>query len=213
MDEYIISPFLAGLSVGLFCLGYCVPFVAPFMVAEGRSGKKDVSVILKFIFGRFLGYVLFGAVVGFVGERFQGDMMNFAMSAAMMVLSLTIIIYGLGLLNAGRFKFCAAISKQAGGFPLLMGFLMGFNLCPPFLMSVFYVATLHSVLKGVVYFIFFFIGTSLYFLPLFFLTFLNRLKEFQLVGRISAIVVGALFFIYSVYNMLKGSGVAHFSAR
>lgn len=209
MGEYIIVPFLAGISLGLFCLGYCVPFVAPFMVAEGRSGKKDIGVILKFIFGRFLGYLLFGAVVGFVGERFQGEMMNFAMSAAMMVLSIAAMLYGVGLLNAGRFKFCAAISKQTGGFPLLMGFFMGFNLCPPFLMSIFYVATLHSVLKGMVYFTFFFIGTSLYFLPLFFLTFLNRLKEFQLVGRISAIIVGALFFIYSMYNMLKGGAIVH----
>ncbi len=209
MSEFIISPFLAGLSIGLFCLGYCVPFVAPFMVAEERAGKKDIGVILKFIFGRFLGYLLFGAVVGFVGERFQGDMMNFAMSAAMIVLAIAAMLYGVGLLNARRFSFCAAISKQTGGFPLLMGFLMGFNLCPPFLMSIFYVATLGSVLKGIVYFIFFFIGTSLYFLPLFFLGFLNRLKEFQLVGRISAVIVGALFFIYGMYNMLRDGVMVH----
>lgn len=213
MNEFVISPFLAGLSTGLFCLGYCVPFVAPFMVAEERAGKKDAGVILRFILGRFLGYLFFGAAVGLIGEKFYGDTMNFAMSAAMMGLSLAVALYGFGLLNAGRFRFCAAISKQAGGFPMLMGFLMGFNLCPPFLMSIFYVATLASVWKGMVYFIFFFIGTSLYFLPLFFLGFLNRLKEFRLIGRISAIIVGALFFIYSVYNMLKGSGVAHFSAR
>lgn len=179
------------------------------MVAEERTGKKDAGVILKFIFGRFLGYVIFGAAVGLIGEKFYGDTMNFAMSAAMVVLSIASILYGLGLLNAGRFRFCAAVKAQAGSFPLLMGFLMGFNICPPFLLSVFYVATLASVWKGMVYFIFFFIGTSLYFLPLFFLGFLNRLKEFQLIGRISAIIVGALFFIYGMYNILRGGVLVH----
>jgi hypothetical protein len=64
-------------------------------------------------------------------------------------------------------------------------------------------------LKGIVYFIFFFIGTSLYFLPLFFLSYLNRLKEFQFIGRVSAIIVGTLFFIYGIYNILRGGVIVH----
>ncbi len=203
MSEIFISPFLLGLSAGIYCLTFCIPFVAPMMIAEARGRRENLFVILKFIFGRLLGYVTFGAVFGYLGQRINNQVLNLILMVALMLLSLILILHALGLMKWKRFSFCHKIKKYNAKIPLLMGFLMGVNICPPFLMSLTYVFTLHSALKGIVYFLMFFLGTTLYFLPLVFLGYLNKMKEFQLVGRIAALIVGTLFFAYAIYNMFN----------
>ena len=202
MREIFIIPFLLGLSTGVYCLAYCIPFVAPVMVFEPREKKKDFSVISKFILGRFFGYLVFGAVFGYLGQRIDNVNINLMMFIALMILSLVLILQGIGLIGAKKFSVCAKIKKFNPKLPILMGFLMGINICPPFLMSLGYVFSLHSAVKGVLYFLMFFIGTSLYFLPLFFLGYLNKIKEFQVVGRISALIIGSFFLLYGLYYIL-----------
>jgi len=205
--EVLIQPLLLGLSVGIFCFTYCVPFVAPYIVAEKRKIKKNFGVILKFIFGRFSGYVLFGAAFGYLGEKITSQTVNLILIISLMALSLFLIIYALGFLKP-KWSFCSAkFFRQKS--PLLMGFLMGINICPPFLMSLAYVFTLHSAIKGMVYFIMFFLGTSVYLLPLVFLGLLSKMKEFRLIARISALIVGIIFLIYGIYYISRGVVIFH----
>lgn len=201
MQEIFIAPFLLGLSIGIYCFTYCIPFVAPVMVSESRGKKENLNVLLKFIFGRMLGYIAFGAVFGYLGEKLTDVNVILILNIALVLLSVILILHALGLIKPKRARFCGKIRKYNAKIPLLMGFLMGINVCPPFLMSLTYVFTLHSMLKGIIYFLMFFIGTTVYFIPLIFLGYLNKLKEFQFVGRISALIVGTMFFIYGLYNI------------
>ena len=73
---------------------------------------------------------------------------------------------------------------------------MGLNVCPPFLMSAAYVLTLHSLLKGLVYFLLFFCATTVYMVPLLFAGLLGRMAEFRWAARIAALAVGVLFLVY-----------------
>jgi len=207
MKDVLIQPFLLGLSVGVFCFTYCVPFVAPFLIAEKRKLKNSFSFVLKFILGRFGGYVLFGAFFGYLGERINNYTINLILIIALIFLSLILIIYAFGLIKP-KFSFCGKkIIKNKS--PLIMGFLMGINICPPFLMSVSYVFTLHSTIKGIIYFIVFFLGTSLYLLPLVFLGLLSKIKEFRIIGRIAALVVGIVFLVYGIYYIFRGTIIFH----
>ena len=85
--------------------------------------------------------------------------------------------------------------------PTTLGFLMGINVCPPFLLSLAYVFTLHSMAKGLVYFLVFFCATSLYFVPLLFVGWLGRMKEFRWAARASALAVGILFLVYGILRL------------
>lgn len=207
MYEIIIQPFLTGLSVGIFCFSYCAPFVAPFLVAEERRTGKNFSLILQFIGGRFLGYILFGAIFGYLGEKVSNTAVNLILIIALMLMSLLLIFYAFGLMKP-KLSFCSA-KKFKTKLPIVLGFLMGINICPPFLMSLAYVFTLHSAIKGIIYFLMFFLGTSLYFLPLFFLGFLNKMKEFRFVARLAALIVGISFFVYGIYYIIRGAVIFH----
>ncbi|MFH0800352.1 MAG: sulfite exporter TauE/SafE family protein [Pseudomonadota bacterium] len=211
MTEVILPPLLSGLSVGIYCFAFCIPFVAPLMVSEARAQREDILVIVKIVCGRLIGYMAFGAAVGYLGERFDDKNINLVMTISLMLLSLIMILHGVGLLNPERLSFCAKIRKHGQKVPLVMGFLMGINICPPFLMSLTYVFNLHSMAKGLIYFLMFFAGTTVYFLPIFFLRFLGRMKEFQMAGRICALIVGTLFFVYGLHNILSGGLVLHLS--
>lgn len=207
IKDVLIQPFLLGLSVGIFCFTYCVPFIAPYLVAEERKIKRNFKVILKFIFGRFWGYVLFGAIFGYLGEKIDLPIVNLILIISLMVLSLFLIVYALGFLKP-KWSFCSGKFFREKS-PLVMGFLMGINICPPFLMSLAYIFTLHSAIKGIVYFVVFFIATSLYMLPLVFLGFLGKMKEFRLIARISALIVGIIFLIYGIYYISRGIMIFH----
>lgn len=187
----------------MYCLTFCLPFIAPVMVSEQRAKRENWFVILKFIFGRLIGYIAFGALFGYLGERLNNQNLNLIVNFALLLLSLILILHALNLLRWENFSFSCHVAKHKTKLPLLMGFLMGVNICPPFLMSLTYVFTLHSTLRGIIYFLMFFLGTTLYFLPLFFLGYLNKIKEFQVVGRVTSLIVGMIFFSYGLYNILK----------
>jgi sulfite exporter TauE/SafE len=203
MQDFLIAPLLLGLSTGIYCFVYCVPFVAPVMVSEERSGRGNLGVIAKFVLGRLAGYLAFGALAGYLGSRLSDIDFEPVTWIALAVLSIVLILHALGLWQAKRFSVCAMIKRFNPEIPFVMGILMGVNACPPFLLSLTYVLTLQSALKGIAYFFMFFIGTTVYFIPLFFLGYLNRIREFQTVGRISAVIVGFIFLGFSIYNIIK----------
>jgi sulfite exporter TauE/SafE len=208
MSEVLIQPLLAGLSTGLFCVATCVPFLAPYLASERRGMAATVRVLGQFLLGRLAGYVLFGAVFGWLGERANFALFNAVSSGALILLSALIAAYALGLLRPG-WSWCAAEAAPGARAPFLMGVLLGVNVCPPFLLSLAYVFTLHSAAKGILYFLVFFAATSVYFLPLGFLGPLGRIAEVRGVARLSALAVGVLFAIYGVFALTRGAIVIH----
>lgn len=198
----IAQPFLLGLSTGVFCAGYCLPFVASFMVLEKRKNQEDFQVIFKILFGRLLGYFCFGGLFIFLSEQINNQVFDLIMRISLMILGLILALYSLNLITKNR-KICPAIGLK-NKTPLAMGFFMAFRICPPVLMALMQVFTLHNWLNGLIYFLVFFLATSIYFLPLGFLGFLNEKKEFQLVGRISALIIGILFFAYNFLKLFYG---------
>lgn len=203
MSDLLIAPLLLGLSTGVYCFVYCVPFIAPVMVSEERGGRANFNVLAKFILGRLAGYLAFGAAAGYLGSRLSGINWELITMIALAALSIFLIVHALGLWGARRSHACAIVKGFNPELPFVMGILMGVNACPPFLLSLTYVLTLQSTFKGILYFLMFFIGTTVYFVPLFFLGYLNRVREFQMVGRVSAVIVGLLFLGYSVYGIVK----------
>jgi hypothetical protein len=70
-------------------------------------------------------------------------------------------------------------------------------------MAINYVFLQHAFFEGILFFFFFFLATTIYFLPITFLGFLNKIEEFRMVARISGILVGLMFLFYSFYRIAK----------
>ncbi|MFH1208396.1 MAG: sulfite exporter TauE/SafE family protein [Candidatus Omnitrophota bacterium] len=195
-----MQPLLAGLSVGAFCLTYCFPFMGVFFAAEERSSKKNLFIFLEFLAGRLVGYLCFGLFVGYLGEKFDPRWIRTATDISFIVLSLILLFYLLGLVREK--SLCPTPELLKTRSPLVMGFFMGINLCPPFLLSVAYVFQQQSPLYGMFYFALFFLASSVYFLPLLFVGLASKIQELRTVARISGFLVAILFFIYGIYSIV-----------
>lgn len=182
-------------------MSYCFPFLAPFMTAEKRDTKKNIVLILCFTFGRFLGYMIFGFLFGYLGEKLQSSTLTLLADISLILISILLILHITGLYKQKETP-CLAQKFQNHN-AISMGFLMGINICPPFLLSLSYVFSLHNTIQGILYFLIFFISSSIYFLPLIFVGMLAKIKEFQTVARLSGIICGIIFIIYGCYSIMN----------
>ena len=203
---FILQAVFSGLSLGVFCLSYCFPFLAAFIVSRPGNLKENSSLILRFILGRFLGYMLFGFMFGLLGEKLQSPLLTLITNLSLIGISIVLVLYLCGIIN--KQKQCLARKFQNHN-AIVMGFLMGINFCPPFLLSIPYILSLHSTFLGIAYFLIFFLSSSIYFLPMIFVGMLSRIKEFQITARISGFICAGIFITYGVYSIIKCMNFSH----
>jgi len=199
---FIVNGFLLGLTTGVFCLAWCIPALLPLILSKGRKIKQSFFLFLEFTFGRLIGYVLFGGLIGYLGLRIESEIIKKVNLGALVFLAVLLILYGIGCLKHKKL-FCQFFKKAK--FPILFGFLTGVNICPPFLLALSYVFDVGGVGKGILFFTSFFLATSLYFIPFIFLGFLGFKKIFQKVARIIAVFAGAFFLIYGLRGLFSAN--------
>ncbi len=188
----LINGFLLGLSTGIFCLSYCLPIYIPLLIVEKYDKIQIWWVFLKFTLGRLIAYIIFGAIVGYLGNRLTGLLFQKTISLAMIILALLIIAYSLGL-TIPQSKFCFYFRKIK--VPFWVGFLTGINICPPFLLALSYGFTTGGIISGILFFFAFFVGTTLYTAPFTFAGYLSQNKILRQIGTFSAFLVGIIFLI------------------
>jgi len=193
----LLAGFSTGLSVGIYCLGVCLPVFIPLILAERKNLKGSFLVTLEFSLGRLLGYLLFGTIVGYLGVAIQSQLVHQIINMATFLSGGLLVGYSLGLLKWG--KACKPYFKFFH-FPFLFGFLTGLNVCPPFLASLSYIFNLKSIVNSVFYFLMFFLGTSVYIIPLGFLGFFSKEGKLQKIARLSGLFAG----LYFIYTALQG---------
>lgn len=201
----ILRGFTLGLSTGIFCLGYCYPALAPVLFSRQEGGwRRTASSLGLFLAGRLAAYLLFGLLAGLTGPHFLGLPSFQAWVLPILFLSMgsLLVLYGVAT-GLPRLRVCAlcGLFFSDRKFLLLLGFLAGVNLCPPFLLAVGYALQLGGIAKSVLFFLFFFIATSLFLLPFLFSWLLARFQVVQAAARIAA-VFGGLWFAYLGLRML-----------
>lgn len=195
--DNIISGYLTGLSVGVYCLGLCLPVFLPILLSQKRNAKKSFGLVIEFSLGRLVGYLFFGLVFGWIGQQLKSNLIHSLASLANLWLGVLMILYSLGAINR---KFCGIISFTKIRWPFLIGFLTGVNICPPFLASLTYVFNLKDAILSLLYFFAFFLGTSTYIIPSAIFGVFTKFSLMQKLARISGFLVGVYFI---VQNLLK----------
>jgi sulfite exporter TauE/SafE len=179
----------------------CFPVLAPVFAAEERTFRATWSAWFQLLGGRLVGYLVFGALAGWLGQRFGSPALQLLSAAGMMAMAAWLAWYAAGFRRPSPPACPAARCRSAT--PVLLGFLLSTHICPPVLMSVAYVFTLQSAAMGLLYFFVFFCATSLYFLPLPFIGILGRIREFRWAARLAAGLVGLLFLGYGAFMVQR----------
>jgi sulfite exporter TauE/SafE len=158
---------------------------------------------MRLFAGRFVAYAIFGAVAGVLGAKIVVlhrplfTILAHLLSGAFLLLS--------AILNFNLEKGCAAGRwvKSANN-PFLLGVITGINFCPSFLVALTQAILLSGVWAGMLFFISFFIGTSIYMFPLSLLGIVADKKSIRALGRMASVVVGT-WLILSAISILRTS--------
>ena len=184
-----------GLSTGLYCLGACAPLFVPFMLAEGKPAlRSNFWLVMEFMAGRLAAYLLFAAGASLLGERYGANVSGRLLSAGLLISGLLMLAYAL-VKNLPQLGLCAQLSRSLAisRLPLWLGFLVGINVCPPFAVGMIRLFAIGSVLPGMAYFAAFFVGTTLYMLPLLAAGTLARFERLKSIAAVASGLAGAYF--------------------
>lgn len=202
--------FLLGLANGTVCLAYCAPVLVPFILGEGKDVARNYSLLARFLAGRLIGYLIFGLLAWAFGSLLKNSgHQEMFFGLAYMILAAMMFFYGVSRppeLCAGKLmhhKRARLLHQWPELLPAALGLATGLNLCPPFLLAFTGAAGSASLAKSLLFFLAFFLGTSVYFLPLPFLGSLRRVPSLQTVGRLACVVM-ALYYLYTGIIMFGG---------
>lgn len=194
-----------GLATGTTCLASCGPVYAAYLLGEKRSALGSLRIILMLNVGRFAAYSAFGVLAGLLGGavpvalRTPLSATGYILFAAYLVMSAVRIHRSCGGCSTSRFL---SLTRSA----FLLGVLTGFSICPAFLIALTGAFESSGPVGGMLLFIGFYAGTTVYMLPFAFLGLLTRREWFTRAARVLSVIV-AVYFLASGIRML----VRHFS--
>lgn len=183
----------------------CAPVLIPFLSGTDKvSYKRNSGLIGAFLAGRLLMYFIIGAVfagVGFLVNEFVDPVLARRLSVyAYFFCGAALLINSLG----ARFPWgcdCKVRKIRRLGndwvTAIVSGLAVGLHVCPPL-----WTAMLRSVfggcgLTGFFYFIFFYIGTLPFFIPLFGIPFItSRAASIKRIARVTQFCVSIYFLIF-----------------
>jgi sulfite exporter TauE/SafE len=193
---------ILGLSTGTSCLVFCGPVIVPYLLGEGVSVRHSLIDILIFLSSRFLVYMLLGLLAALVGQAFfKSELFSGIITgSAYIILSVTLIIYSFFRIK----PFCMLKNfhdipmnnpdRRTIAVPLIGGLATGLSLCPALLLAFTGAAAEESILQSILFFILFYAGTTVYFLPLMFLGLIHGKNVIHIIGKIAAGMAGIIFF-------------------
>lgn len=204
--------FILGLANGTACALYCIPALLSFLLHEGKTTRQNFLILSQFMIGRFTGYLLFSILAWLISALIfeDADFKDFFFGLTYLGLSILLIFYTW----SGSFSKCGVKSfnkylKKIGElwpslFPLAMGFITGLNICPPFLLVFTRATAAGSLWQSILFFVMFFLGTSLYFIPVPFLGLLNRFPKLRMIGKYMMTVMSIFYLLMGLALVIKG---------
>jgi len=207
----LIQGFLLGIANGGSCLTACAPIFLPYLVGEGRSVRHNIPPVLYFLTGRLAGYLLFAVFAWEAGKWIRAEPLGgLFLGSIYAVLACLLIVYGFLRqrsacpANGAKGKLMALLSGKPVILPALMGLLTGLTLCPPFITAIAGATSQTSLFSTVLYFLSFFVATSLYVAPFPFAGLLGRIAAVRIVGRLAAGIMGCYLFYQSLIMIYGG---------
>ncbi len=189
---FYLNAFLLGLATGIFCFTYCAPIFLPQVLAENNN-RHGWLTFWQFNLGRLTAYIIFGALFGWLGSEIHAQFIKNFSQIIIAVLASLMIVYGLGGLRAeSKQKICGLKYFKNIRLAFVSGFLLGINICPPFVLALTYNFQNGGAIKGALFFFFFFLATTIYFIPLALLGYLKSARWLKYSARLAAIAVGLI---------------------
>jgi len=180
----LLEGLLLGLSLGVTCIATCAPVYAPILMQTERGTLGALWAVVLMSAGRFLSYAAVGVAVGAIGAAAAGTLPIPTIAAvSYLFIALFLIYTALIRGRAEKHGNCpAGLMSRFAGNPFVAGLVTGFSVCPPFIGAITRGFDTGGALGGMLLFIGFFVGTTLYFIPMAILPLLAHRRLIRIAG-------------------------------
>ena len=202
MIEALIAGATLGLATGTACLASCGPVYGAYLLSEKRKGLQSLWVLLLLNAGRFFAYAAFGAIMGLFGGTLPASIRvpvaytGYILFSVYMLLSVVRVRKTCSGCQTGKFL-------KITGNPFILGALTGLSICPAFLIALTSAFESSGPLSGMMYFIGFFGGTTVYMLPFAVVGLLTTKDWLTKAARVIAVVVAIYFGAIGIKGLVQ----------
>jgi sulfite exporter TauE/SafE len=185
------------------------------LLAEQAGLRLNGRYLFLFLTTRLAGYLLFATVAWELGALvvFPPPARSFVFASIHLLLACVLLRYAY---SAGRtcahacagselVTIGAARNHRIPGAAVL-GFLTGVSLCPPFVVAGVRAAEAPNVAAALLFFVVFFLGTSVWMVPFAGLGWVKRNEALNTVARMAMVLI-ALYYLYAGVMTLIGKNV------
>jgi len=195
MIKTLLEGAALGLATGTACLVTCTPIYLPYLISEDRKLSKSLLAVLEISAGRFVSYIAFGAIAGFTGAQIASIDRQLFTSIAYILLSVYLILSAVRTNKKSKSCYVPKLARftKSG---ILLGILTGINFCPSFLIALSKAVDLGGAVSGMLLFLGFFFGTSIFLLPLAFIGQISKVNRMKLIAQYASVLI-AIWFTFS----------------
>ena len=199
--------FILGISSGSACLATCGMVMFPYLMA-GEAGVKKIIIDLSlFLLTRFVIYFMLATVAWFFGQAFFNNpvVRNIIPGILYIVFAVLLVWYSF---DKNRNPACPAkIIKSVTDrrlVPILLGVVNSLGFCPALFLILTKSAIQVTLAQSYIAFLAFFVGSSLWFLPLPLAGKIRKKEVLRNIGILATGLAGIIFMIKGLTNLIGG---------
>lgn len=198
--NYFIEGLLLGFATGISCTVFCIPIFIG-LTSRNINNITPSNDLIFFLIGRFIAYIFVGIIFSIIGMYLK--VISFIGLFSKFIIGGLLIYWGIkGFIEIDKQKSNCNIKKFNKTIPFLTGILTGISPCPPFIAGITRVLVLGNVFAGILYFLGFYITTSLFLIPVLTTGFLKYKKELRLIASITAVIFGLVFLFLNIFDWI-----------
>jgi uncharacterized membrane protein (DUF485 family) len=198
---------ILGLSSGSACLATCGMVMFPYLMA-GSAGVKRIAIDLSlFLLTRFVIYFILATLAWYFGQAIFSNSVvkNILPGILYIVFAIMLVWYSI---SKNRNPNCPAeIVKAVNNHrlvPILLGIVNSLGFCPALFIILTKGATQGTLVQSYIAFLAFFIGSSLWFLPLPLAGKIRKKEVLTNIGILATGLAGIIFMIKGLTNLIGG---------
>jgi sulfite exporter TauE/SafE len=198
---------ILGLSSGSACLATCGMVMFPYLMA-GSAGVKRIALDLSlFLLTRFIVYFFLATIAWYFGQALFTNpfVRNIVPGILYIVFAVMLVWYSI---SKNLHRECPAkIVKTVNNrklIPILLGVVNSLGFCPALFLILTQGAAQKTLMQSYIAFLAFFIGSSLWFLPLPLAGKIRKKEVLTNIGILATGLAGIIFMIKGLTNLIGG---------
>jgi sulfite exporter TauE/SafE len=203
----VTDSFILGLSTGSACLMTCGMVMFPYLMSGSAGVRRITADLSMFLLSRLIVYLILAVASWYFGKAlFVNQVVKSIVPGILYIVFAGMLIWY--AVDRNRQKDCPAkfvtTVNNRRLIPIFLGVVNSLGFCPALFLILTKGASEASLAKSFAAFLAFFIGSSLWFLPLPLAGKIKRKKVLETVGILATGLAGIIFIIKGITNLIGG---------